>query len=126
MTVIRFLTGSWASRVYLLLVLAATGYLLVDTAFVEHEDASFAGIWLLLLTGPGSWLSMPLVDAGPAWLHPLTFWIGAAVGALLNTVLLSVLSRRSGRGQARPRSGRADVRPRPGRQAVPTGRLGAG
>ena len=104
---VRFLTGTWASRIYLLLVLAATVYLLVDTAFVEHEDASFAGLWLLLLTSPGSWLTMPLVDAGPAWLHPLTFWIGAAVGALINTVVLSALARRSGRAGLRPGRGPA-------------------
>lgn len=102
----RFLFGTWASRIYLLLVLAATVYTLVDTAFVEHEDASFAGIWLLLLTSPGSWLSMPLVDAGPQWLHPLTYWIGAAVGALLNTVVLSALARRSNRAGSRPEPGR--------------------
>ena len=94
---VRFLTGTWQARVYLLLVLAATGYTLIDTAFVEHEDASFAGLWLLLLTSPGSWLSMPLVDAGPQWLHPLTYWIGAAVGALLNTALIGALARRSRR-----------------------------
>ncbi|MFJ2213795.1 SCO4225 family membrane protein [Streptomyces sp. NPDC101062] len=41
-----------ASQVYLALVAAATVFVTVDTLFVHHEDASFAGVWLFSLAAP--------------------------------------------------------------------------
>ncbi|MFF3342688.1 SCO4225 family membrane protein [Streptomyces flavidovirens] len=41
-----------ASLVYLALVAAAAVFVTVDTLFVTHEDASFAGLWLILLSAP--------------------------------------------------------------------------
>jgi hypothetical protein len=44
--------GNRASQVYLGLVGAATVFVAVDTLLVQHEDASFAGVWLFFLAAP--------------------------------------------------------------------------
>ncbi|MBT2488347.1 hypothetical protein J7E96_07380 [Streptomyces sp. ISL-96] len=41
-----------ASLVYLGLVAATALFVTADTLFVTHEDASFAGVWLFLLSAP--------------------------------------------------------------------------
>ncbi|MEU4495896.1 hypothetical protein AB0F96_21165 [Streptomyces sp. NPDC023998] len=51
-TLKRLTFGNRASQVYLALVAVATLYVTIDTVFVHHEDASFAGIWLFLLASP--------------------------------------------------------------------------
>jgi hypothetical protein len=51
-TLTRLAFGNRASQAYLALVAVATVYVTIDTVFVHHEDASFAGIWLFLLTAP--------------------------------------------------------------------------
>ncbi|OEJ28186.1 hypothetical protein AR457_30665 [Streptomyces agglomeratus] len=40
------------SLTYLALVAASAVFVTVDTLFVTHEDASFSGVWLLLLSAP--------------------------------------------------------------------------
>ena len=56
---------------YLALVVAAAGYTLYDSVFVETIGASFAGVPLILLTAPSSILSVALFDVvqspGPPW-----------------------------------------------------------
>ncbi|MEU0375098.1 hypothetical protein ABZ070_33930 [Streptomyces sp. NPDC006283] len=51
-TLVRLAFGNRAAQGYLALVAVAAVYVAVDTLFVHHEDASFAGIWLFLLTAP--------------------------------------------------------------------------
>ncbi|WP_093802357.1 SCO4225 family membrane protein [Streptomyces sp. Wb2n-11] len=41
-----------ASLVYLGLVAATAVFVTADTLFVTHEDGSFAGVWLFLLSAP--------------------------------------------------------------------------
>jgi hypothetical protein len=90
------------SRAYLWLVGAALVVLVVDTAFVTREDASFAGIWLVLLTLPWT----PLVWALSESLHgpgsdvmaygwgAYAFGVGTALlSALLNALLLGIAAR---------------------------------
>ncbi|MFJ2647305.1 SCO4225 family membrane protein [Streptomyces sp. NPDC087420] len=48
----RLTFGTLASRVYLGLVAAVTVFVAVDTLFVQHQDASFAGVWLFFLAAP--------------------------------------------------------------------------
>ncbi|MFF2523115.1 SCO4225 family membrane protein [Streptomyces liangshanensis] len=48
----RLTFGNRASQVYLGLVAATTVFVAVDTLFVHHQDASFAGIWLFFLAAP--------------------------------------------------------------------------
>lgn len=70
---IRLTFGNPASLIYLGLVLAAAAFVAVDTLFVTHDDASFAGVWLLFLAAPTVFLfliggSVTGGDAGgPAW-----------------------------------------------------------
>ncbi|MFI5757185.1 SCO4225 family membrane protein [Streptomyces sp. NPDC051569] len=48
----RLTFGNRASQVYLGLVAAVAVFVAVDTLFVAHDDASFAGVWLFLLAAP--------------------------------------------------------------------------
>jgi hypothetical protein len=41
-----------ASRIYLGLVAVVALWVGVDTLFVHHQDASFAGVWLFFVTAP--------------------------------------------------------------------------
>ncbi|MDX6350184.1 MAG: hypothetical protein QOF84_4974 [Streptomyces sp.] len=104
-----------APRIYLCLVAAALFLLLIDTAFISHQDASFSGIWLLLLTLPWAPMLWALFDAisGPSTMELIYGWdgwvlavTGMLVSALINAVLLGVVSRyyreRRGRGVVRP------------------------
>lgn len=53
--------GAWLCGFYLTLVLAAWTFTLYDVYFVDHADASFAGIPLVLLTAPLSFAFSPIV-----------------------------------------------------------------
>nr|WSZ94566.1 hypothetical protein OH820_01935 [Streptomyces sp. NBC_00857] len=48
----RLAFGNRASQVYLGLVAATAMLVAADTLFVQHEDASFAGVWLFFLAAP--------------------------------------------------------------------------
>ncbi|MFD3524515.1 SCO4225 family membrane protein [Streptomyces sp. NPDC058653] len=48
----RLIYGNRASRIYLAAVAATAVLVAVDTLFVHHEDASFAGVWLFFLAAP--------------------------------------------------------------------------
>lgn len=50
--VVRLTFGNAASLIYLGVVAATVVFVTVDTLFVAHDDASFAGIWLFLLAAP--------------------------------------------------------------------------
>ncbi|MFD6988163.1 SCO4225 family membrane protein [Streptomyces sp. NPDC059943] len=49
---VRLVHDNRASRIYLALVAAAAVFVAVDTLFVRHDDASFAGVWLFALAAP--------------------------------------------------------------------------
>ncbi|MFD4032967.1 SCO4225 family membrane protein [Streptomyces sp. NPDC058637] len=72
-TTARLTFGNAASRIYLGLVLAAVVFVAVDTLFVAHDDASFAGVWVFFLAAPTVFLflvggSMAGAESGgPAW-----------------------------------------------------------
>ncbi|MFD7664291.1 SCO4225 family membrane protein [Streptomyces sp. NPDC059788] len=91
----RLMFGNPVSLVYLALVVAAVLFAVVDTAFVQHEDASFAGIWAALLTAPTvfpMWLAGDALWGGtgsPQWYLILTL----AVAALVNALLLGLVHR---------------------------------
>lgn len=83
------------SLIYLSLVLAAALFALIDGFAVQHPDASFAGVWPLLLTAP---------TAVPLWLAGDALWGGSgapdgylmaatAVAALVNALLLGLVYR---------------------------------
>jgi len=79
---------NWASRGYLLVFAALMVWVVLDALLVAHPDASFAGIWPLLLTLPTSLLLLALPSTD-GWI----FLAGLVVAALVNAVLLGLLVR---------------------------------
>jgi hypothetical protein len=65
---------------YLLVVAAVVGWVGVDALFVEHADASLAGVWAFLVTAPASLLFVMLPG--------VLAWAGIVVGALVNAAVL--------------------------------------
>ncbi|MFF3751778.1 SCO4225 family membrane protein [Streptomyces sp. NPDC002018] len=51
-TLARLTFGNRASQIYLGLVAVTTAFVTIDTLFVDHQDASFAGVWLFFLAAP--------------------------------------------------------------------------
>ncbi|OKH98142.1 hypothetical protein A6A06_28415 [Streptomyces sp. CB02923] len=98
----RLMFGNPVSLVYLALVVAAVLFALVDMVFVRHQDASFAGIWAVLLTSPTVfplWLAGDAMwgEAGsPQWYSVLTLVVAALVNALLLGLLQRALRGRPG------------------------------
>ncbi|MFB6935813.1 SCO4225 family membrane protein [Streptomyces chartreusis] len=79
-----------AALAYLALVVAVLVRTGVDALFVEHQDASLAGIWAFVVTGPTSWLFLMLPGGLP--------WAGVVVGALVQAAVLGAAYHRlSGR-----------------------------
>ncbi|WP_053849049.1 SCO4225 family membrane protein [Streptomyces sp. NRRL B-24085] len=70
---------------YLLLVTAVLGWVCVDALFVEHADASFAGVWAFVVTAPASLLFVT-VPGVPAW-------AGIVTGAVVNAAVLEAAYR---------------------------------
>ncbi|MFE5244269.1 MULTISPECIES: SCO4225 family membrane protein [unclassified Streptomyces] len=82
----RLTFGNAASRIYLGLVLAVAVFVAVDTLFVSHDDASFAGVWLFFLAAPTVFVfllggSMAGADSGPAWFLYLSLVVSVLVQA---------------------------------------------
>ncbi|MFS8202288.1 SCO4225 family membrane protein [Streptomyces sp. CWNU-52B] len=65
---------------YLAVVVAVAVWVGVDTLFVEHADASFAGVWLFVVTAPTSFLFVLLPGALPL--------IGVVLGAVAQAFVL--------------------------------------
>ncbi|NNN37232.1 hypothetical protein HLK59_44235 [Streptomyces sp. S3(2020)] len=73
---------------YLALVAAVVGWVGVDALFVEHADASLAGVWAFLVTAPTSLLFVMLPGA--------LAWSGVVVGAVVNAAVLGAVYRKFG------------------------------
>ncbi|MEU0835345.1 hypothetical protein [Streptomyces sp. NPDC005969] len=84
----RLTFGNPASLIYLGVVLATAVFVAVDTVFVPHEDASFAGVWLFLLAAPTVFVffvgsTLWGADAArPAWFVYLALVVSVLVQAL--------------------------------------------
>ncbi|MET8567496.1 hypothetical protein [Streptomyces sp. NPDC004783] len=88
---------NWLARGYLAVVAVALGYFLYAEFMLP--DPGFAGIWPLMTTAPFSILAMAVSSpvayhTSIAWSSPLIFSIGIALSALVNAVLLGLLTRR--------------------------------
>ncbi|MET8710864.1 SCO4225 family membrane protein [Streptomyces californicus] len=87
-TVVRLTFRNRASQIYLGLVVAAALFVAVDTLFVTHEDASFAGVWLFLLAAPAVVLffvggSLAGAGAGgPTWYLVLALVVSVLIQSL--------------------------------------------
>ncbi|QOV33824.1 hypothetical protein IM697_26960 [Streptomyces ferrugineus] len=85
-----------AALAYLAVVVGVLAWVGVDALLVEHQDASLAGIWAFLVTGPTSWLFLLLPGVLP--------WAGVVVGALVQAAVLGAAYHRlSGRLHHRTR-----------------------
>nr|WSW70773.1 hypothetical protein OG461_33825 [Streptomyces sp. NBC_00995] len=107
----RLTFGNAASLVYLGVVAATAVFVTVDTLFVTHEDASFAGVWLFLLAAPTVFVffvggaMLGAETAAPTWL----FCVALVVSVLVQSLALGWFARllRGGRGRThhgRPRN----------------------
>ncbi|MFD5030325.1 SCO4225 family membrane protein [Streptomyces sp. NPDC058220] len=94
--VVDAVVGNWASRVYLAVAAALIIWVGIDTAFVAHDDASFAGIFPLLFTAPTSLLVLFLDVEGMAVLPFL------AVAALVNAAVIGLTVHKAGGGGTAP------------------------
>jgi hypothetical protein len=88
--VLRFLFGNWCARAYLLVV-AAVAVLVALVRWIGGEDANFAGVWLIVVTSPGSMLAFPFADLEPGLLDNVIIFGALVLGALINTALISVV-----------------------------------
>ncbi|MCX4967820.1 hypothetical protein OHA98_24265 [Streptomyces sp. NBC_00654] len=105
---VRLTFGNAASLCYLALVLAAAVFVTVDTLFVSHDDASFAGVWLFLLAAPtvfvffvGSSLA-GAESGGPAWFMYLALVVSVLVQSLALGWFARLLRRGGGARSAHP------------------------
>ncbi|MEV6162741.1 hypothetical protein AB0L71_12590 [Streptomyces sp. NPDC052052] len=104
-TLARLTFGNAASVIYLGAVLATAVFVTVDTLFVAHQDASFAGVWLFFLAAPTVFVffvgeSLWGTDtAGPAWLTCVALVVSVLVQALALGWFARLL-RRGGRSRS--------------------------
>ncbi|TXS01659.1 hypothetical protein EAO73_24495 [Streptomyces sp. col6] len=102
-TLARLTFGNAASLLYLGAVAVAAVFVTVDTLFVTHDDASFAGVWLFLMAAPTVFLFLlggSLAGAesfGPAWF----MYLALTVSVLVQSLALGWFVRLVVRGGAR-------------------------
>ncbi|GGQ90018.1 hypothetical protein GCM10010251_00100 [Streptomyces aurantiogriseus] len=88
--------NNWVSRGYLAAVVLTGGFALYEDVFVSHADASMAYVVPMLLTAP---LNM-LFTVALGWIPTdAPFYLGIAVGALVNAVILGGIVRAVSRRQ---------------------------
>ncbi|MFF3290500.1 SCO4225 family membrane protein [Streptomyces sp. NPDC003023] len=103
----RLTFGNRPAQVHPGLVVVAAVHIAIDTAFVHHEDAWFAGVWLLLSAAPTifGFMAVGMLLGGAfaesaAFLHP-----ARVLSVLLQALALWLFTRLlTGQGRAaRPR-----------------------
>lgn len=84
-----------ASISYLGLVILTVGFVAVDTLFVHHEDASFAGVWLLFLAAPTIFVFFTGGDAFGAGVSETSWflYIALTVSVLIQSFALGLFLR---------------------------------
>ena len=98
MNVLGFLFGNWSARAYLLLVaVVAVGVFVILE--VGGEDANLAGVWLILVTLPGSLLASPVAGLASGRLSTVIFF-----GALASDQRSSDQPARACRAASPPKS----------------------
>jgi hypothetical protein len=88
--VFRFHFGNWFARAYLMLV-AVVAVLVFVVLEVGGEDTNLAGVWLILVTLPGSLLASPVAALAPDRLSNVIFFGVLTVSALINTAVISLI-----------------------------------
>ncbi|MEV8567581.1 hypothetical protein AB0436_18745 [Streptomyces sp. NPDC051322] len=88
--VCRTVAGDWVSRAYLAIAAGLLIWVAVDTAFVPHQDASFAGVWPIMFTAPTGLLFLIPGIEGPGVFVLLT------LAAVVNSTVISLVVRKAG------------------------------
>jgi hypothetical protein len=88
--VLALTVNNWLSRGYLAAVVLTTGWALYEDVFVSHADASMAYVLPMLLTAPLNMLIMVALGWVPT---DAPFYLGIAVGALVNAGILGTVVR---------------------------------
>lgn len=106
-TLVRLTFGNAASLIYLGIVAATAVFVTVDTLFVAHEDASFAGVWLFFLAAPTVFVffvggSLWGEAGGPAWF----FYLALVLSVLVQSFALGWFVRLMRGATGRTRSAR--------------------
>ncbi|WP_128379666.1 SCO4225 family membrane protein [Streptomyces cavernae] len=86
--VLALAVNNWLSRGYLAAVVLTAGYALYEDLFVAQTDASMAYVVPLLLTAPLNMLFMVALGWIPT---DAPFYLGIAVGALVNAGILGAV-----------------------------------
>jgi hypothetical protein len=90
MNVLGFLFGNWFVRAYLLLVAVVVVGVFVILE-VGGDDANLAGVWLILVTLPGSLLASRVSGLISGRLSTVIFFCALAISALINAAVISLL-----------------------------------
>lgn len=104
-SIARLAFGNVASRIYLGIVAATMAFVIVDTLFADHPDASLAGVWMFFATAPTSFflLLLPVVGETPgAGVAAVVLFATVIVSAVLQAIVIGLVHRavtRSGRGE---------------------------
>jgi hypothetical protein len=88
--VFLFLFGNWFARAYLLLVAVVT-FLVFVVLEIGGEEANLAGVWLILVTLPGSLLASPIAGLASGRLSTVIFFCALALSALINAAMISLI-----------------------------------
>ncbi|MER7576170.1 hypothetical protein [Streptomyces sp. NPDC126514] len=87
------IADNWISRGYLALVAATLAWVVLDAAWGQQADGTFAAVWPLLLTAPVSLLAtaLPLVEGATGLALYGVVVLGAA---LINAYVIGAVVRR--------------------------------
>ncbi|GAA2417441.1 hypothetical protein GCM10010420_54720 [Streptomyces glaucosporus] len=83
---------NWIARGYLALCAALLLWVAFDTAFVQHEDASLAGVWPVVATFPAGLAVLAGPEEGAAAVA--SYFVLVPAAAVVNAWLLSAVLRR--------------------------------
>ncbi|MFD0023976.1 SCO4225 family membrane protein [Streptomyces sp. NPDC058382] len=99
----RLTFANTASLIYLGAVVATAVFVTVDTLFVAHEDASFAGVWLFFLAAPTVFLFLVggsmwgAETGGPDWYVYLALVVSVLVQSFVLGWFVRLLRGAGGR-----------------------------
>jgi hypothetical protein len=85
--ILSLVAGTWTTRIYLGACFALLLWATVDAAFVEHQDASMAGVIPLLATAPASLFVLLLPE------NSVSLVLAVIVGALANAAVIGWCTR---------------------------------
>ena len=69
------------------MVVGIVAVLVFGVLQIQGDEANLAGVWLILVTMPGSMRALPFADPQPGLLDNAIFYGSLVVGVLINTAL---------------------------------------